>query len=779
MNQSAERKGVGRGAWFRLRLIFLPQVPGPALWALVLVIALAFCSLFETAHALTFDYDPLRPTELRTCDDHRYRGREEAAQECYTELFVSSRNDALRAQAVWAMGDLAAANVLFRQYLRVSPNAVIPRNAWGRLYLETHQDDEALKLFREALKIDAANVQAKLGMAQIFVNRFEGQARALVAEVLKKNDDLIEAHLLLARMDLEEGKLEEAERSVDRAFTLTEKQKQPPLEVYALRATLDLMRGGDGAKWIGRALAYNAHYGSVYEAMAHSEVIRRRYLQAAALLRKAVEVEPGLSSAHAELGANLLRLGATEEGQKHLATAYEGDPYDITTVNSLRLLDRFNEFEASTSNDEFPVQLRLHNKEAAALHPYVLQLAQQSIATYAKRYHFKPTQTITVELYPNHDDFAVRVAGLPGIGLLGVTFGYLVAMDSPSGRPVGDFHWGSTLWHEMAHVFTLEATDHRVPRWLSEGISVFEEWRTGPTPGVVVTPDVLRAFNDGKFLKIEDLDSGFIRPNYPNQVQVSYTQAGLTCLFIEQRFGFDRLVAFLYEFKKEISVAAAVKSALSISAAEFDRQFDTFMKQRYAKILPKAEEWQRNYEAAEKAAQKEDWSAVVEPARATIELYSEHVGEGSPYLVLAKAYDNLKQPERALQTLLDYRRAGGWDPNALRELAQQLQNAKRNDEALDVMLAINYSDPLNADSHQRYADASLAANRPQDALREYKALLALNTHDTATAYLGAARSLRMLGDRAGSRRNVLQALEAAPYFRDAQNFLLEMVEERE
>jgi tetratricopeptide (TPR) repeat protein len=247
MNQSAERKGVGRGAWFRLRLIFLPQVPGPALWALVLVIALAFCSLFETAHALTFDYDPLRPTELRTCDDHRYRGREEAAQECYTELFVSSRNDALRAQAVWAMGDLAAANVLFRQYLRVSPNAVIPRNAWGRLYLETHQDDEALKLFREALKIDAANVQAKLGMAQIFVNRFEGQARALVAEVLKKNDDLIEAHLLLARMDLEEGKLEEAERSVDRAFTLTEKQKQPPLEVYALRATLDLMRGGDGA----------------------------------------------------------------------------------------------------------------------------------------------------------------------------------------------------------------------------------------------------------------------------------------------------------------------------------------------------------------------------------------------------------------------------------------------------------------------------------------------------------------------------------------------------
>jgi tetratricopeptide (TPR) repeat protein len=729
--------------------------------------------------ALTFDYDPLRPAELKPCDDHRYHGREEQAQECYTELFVSSRNDALRAQAVWSMGDLAAANVLFRQYLRVSPSAILPRIQWGRLFLETHQDDDALKLFREALNVDVANPQAKIGMAQIYARRFEGQARALVTDVLKQNDELIEPHLLLARMDLEEGKLDEADRSLDRAFALTEKQKLPPLEVYALRATLELMRGGDGSKWINRALAYNPHYGSVYETMAHSEVMRRRYAEAVTLLRKAVEVEPELSSAHAELGANLLRIGVTEEGQRHLATSYEGDPYNVTTVNSLRLLDRFNEFEATTSKDEFPVQLRLHKKEAAVLHPYVLQLAQESIATYSKRYNFKPAQPITVELYPNHDDFAVRVAGLPGIGLLGVTFGYLVAMDSPSGRATGDFHWGSTLWHEMAHVFTLEATDHRVPRWLSEGISVFEEWRTGPTPGVVVTPDVLRAFNDGKFLKIENLDSGFIRPNYPNQIQVSYTQAGLTCLFIEQRFGFDRLVSFLYEFKKDASVASAVKGSLGISAAEFDRQFDAFMKQRYAKILPKAEEWQRNYEAAAKAAEKEEWAAVIDPARATIDMYAEHIGDGSPYLLLAKAYEKLNQPERALQTLLDYRRAGGWDPDALRQLAQLLVNAKRTDEALEAMRAINYSDPLNADSHLRFADTSLAANHPQDALREYRALLALDTHDKATAYLGAARSLRKLGDRAGSRRSVLQALEAAPSFRDAQNLLLEMVDERE
>jgi tetratricopeptide (TPR) repeat protein len=318
-----------------------------------------------------------------------------------------------------------------------------------------------------------------------------------------------------------------------------------------------------------------------------------------------------------------------------------------------------------------------------------------------------------------------------------------------------------------------------VPRWLSEGISVFEEWRTGPTPGVIVTPDVIAAFRDNKFLQIEALDSGFIRPSYENQVQVSYNQAGLTCLFIEQRFGFDKLVALLEQFKRDVSVSAAIKSSLNISAAEFDREFDDFMKQRYAKILHKTDEWQQLYDAAVKAAQQEDWPGVIEPAQQSIALYGEHVAQGSPYLLLAKAQNKLQQPEAALQTLLNYRQAGGWDPEALRQLAKGLQKAHRDAEAIEVLNATNYSDPLNADVHMQLGEALLAANRSKEAVREFQVLLALHTHDEAAAYFGLAKALRANGDQAASRRNVLQALEIAPHFRPAQEMLLDMVEVRE
>src|SRR5690606_37654928 len=190
----------------------------------------------------------------------------------------------------------------------------------------------------------------------------------------------------------------------------------------------------------------------------------------------------------------------------HLALAYRGDPFSAQIVNTLRLIDSFDRFvvinrdrEGAPGEPPPPgVILRLHQDEAPVLEPYVFDLVNRSIDTFSERYGFELEEPVVVELYPDHDDFAVRTSGLPGIGLLGVTFGYLVAMDSPSGRSASEFHWGTTLWHEMAHVFTLEATAHLVPRWFSEGVSVHEEWATGPLPGRHIALPFFEAMKEEK-----------------------------------------------------------------------------------------------------------------------------------------------------------------------------------------------------------------------------------------------------------------------------------------
>lgn len=735
-----------------------------------------------TVGAQSIDYDPRRPVELRPCDEHRHHGRSEQARACYAKL-LESPTPIVQAEAAWAVGDIQLANRMFRDIVQNNERAVQPRVRWARLFLQTHQYSDAVELFGEALKAFPNDVHAKLGLASVYAERFEGQARPLVEDALKQDGDLIEGHLLTASMDLEEGQLDDADKALDRAMRVVSKEKLPPVEVYTLRASLEMARGNNPDQWIKRILDYNPRYGAMYQQLAHFEIMRRRYKEATVLLRRAVEVQPDLWGAHAELGSNLLRLGNVEEARTHLQAAYSGDPYSPTTVNSLRLLDRIDEFSISEDpvvigQDTYQVQLRLHKKESDVLRPYVLDLTGRSIQSFSQRYGFKPREPITVELYPDHDDFAVRVAALPGIGLLGVTFGYVVAMDSPSSRPTSEFHWGSTLWHEMAHVFTLEVTDHHVPRWLSEGISVFEEWRTGPTPGVAVTPEAVAALEKKQFLPVADLDSGFIRPSYPGQVQVSYMQSGLVCLFIEQRWGFEQLGALLRQFDGKRTTAQAIEATFKIAPAAFDKEFDTFVRARFANVLANFEDWQRQMQAARQAIQKERWADAVEPARRAVALYPEHVGGDSAHLMLAKALDKLNRRADAMVALEDYRRAGGWDPGALRELARWLDEAGRTQDATDLMVALNYSDPLNADVHGQLGERLLTAGRNEEALREFQALLALNTLDQAPAHYGMARALREMGDKSGSRRHLLDALATAPHFKPAQALLLKMIEER-
>lgn len=751
-----------------------------------LLFTLAFSVVIGAAHGQSIDYDPRRATDLRPCDDLRHRGRIDEARQCYGELTRVSPNLLYHAEAAWALNDQKRANALFRELMDNRRAGVHARVRWGYLFIETHQYSDAMAVFQQALKTFPNDLQAKLGIARVYAETFDGQARTLVEQILAEDDTLLGAHLLLAKMSIEEGKLDEAEKSLDRATRLAEQQNMPPLDIYSLRASMERVRGEEGRnKWVTRALDYNPRYGGIYATLAHAEVMRRRYAQAVDLLRQAVATQPDLWSAHAELGANLLRLGQMEEGQKHLATAYSGDPYSTTTVNTLRLLDRLPEFEVfrtqvSTAdpNVNFELHVRLHKSEADALRPYVVDLARSSLQTFSQRYAFQPKSPVVLELYPDHDDFAVRAAGLPGIGLLGVTFGYVVAMDSPSGRPPGEFHWGSTLWHELAHVFTLEATDHHVPRWLSEGISMFEEWRTGPTPGVTVPPGTLVALRDGKFLGIDDLDSGFIRPSYPDQVQVSYVQAGLICYFIEQQYGFEKLAALLRQYDGKRTTPAAIQAVFKMPSREFDEQFNAFVRKRYDAALGRLDEWREAHGRAVDALAQENWTEAATQAQRAISIYNEDTSPGSAYLIAAKALDKLNRRQEALATLVAYRTAGGWHPEALRQLGEWYEQADDKASARDVWTALNYVDPLSQGHHGKLAENYLSSQRFDAAEREYRVMLALNPHDVAPSHLGIARALQAQGDQRASRRHVLQALEAAPMYKPAQELLLQMHEER-
>jgi Tfp pilus assembly protein PilF len=81
---------------------------------------------------------------------------------------------------------------------------------------------------------------------------------------------------------------------------------------------------------------------------------------------------------------------------------------------------------------------------------------------------------------------------------------------------------------------------------------------------------------------------------------------------------------------------------------------------------------------------------------------------------------------------------------------------------------------MDLEVHQRLAELFAELGRHAGAVRERRAVLALDPVDRPEARYQLARALFAAGDAAGARREVLAALEEAPAFERAQELLLEI-----
>lgn len=750
-----------------------------------LLLALGACWTATPAHARPIHYGAVADAALALCDRMSWRGRSREANGCYRAILESDAPDAMRAEAAWALRDLHAANRLFRSAAKENPADPDILSRWGDLYADSHQDAEAMDIYREALAADAEHAFAMLGAARVLVGGFDEAANAYL-EPLLSNATLpdgarVGAWLLVARIALENHDADEADHNIGRAEALIARNDWPPLEAYALRAALDLINDVRDSQWTGRSLEYNPAYGGIYAIPAHFYVISRRYRDAIDLYQKAVDIEPGLAAAHEDLGVNLLRDNQIDRARRHLELAHEEDPFSPVAVNTLRLLDSFSDFpllqdpETPADDGRLPIILRLHREEAAAIAPYAIDLTRRSIDEFAARYRFEPKEPVVIEMYPDHEDFAVRTAGMPGLGILGATFGYVVAMDSPSARSTDEFQWGTTLWHELAHVFTLEASDHRVPRWFSEGVSVYEEWRSGPTPGVRIPMPVYAAIRDDKFLPVATLDQGFIRPSYPDQVIVSYMQAGLICQYIDRRYGTEKLALLLTKFADGLDTPDAFRSVLDVTTPQFDRDFEAFLAEEHGAVLGVLDDWHKAHASVTAEIAAEDWPAVVESANRMIAMHPGYVETDSPYLMLAEAREALGSRTAAIDALETFWRRGGYDPGALKQFATWLEEAGRAEDAMRVLETVLFVQPLDNALHERLGRMLLEHGNADAALREYQVVLAQDPHDKASAFYRVAEAHKAIGNFDESRDNLLQALDVAPGFRPAQRLLLELM----
>ncbi len=709
---------------------------------------------------------PLAAQKLPDCLDLRHHGKKNEARRCFTGL-LRSADPYARAEAYWGLGQHEQARDQFRLAVERNPKNPDYRVRWGRLFLERFNPDDAAALFEEALALRKDHPGALVGLALIAAETFERRAVELARKAAETAPDPAEARELLARLALEEDDRARAIEEAGKALAASPEA----LDAMAIRAAIDWLDERADTPWIERILKINPAYGKAYATGARFLVLNRRYEEGISFYRKAIELDPELWEARSELGINLMRLGRDAEARKQLALCYDNGYQSDPTVNALRLLDSYKNFVFHKSGAGV---LKLHQKEAEALRPYFEAELARAHRTYERKYGFRLAEPVRVEVYPDHEDFAVRTRGMPGLGALGVSFGPVVAMDSPSSRRKGAFHWASTLWHELSHVYVLTATNHRVPRWFSEGMAVHEETAASAEWGDRLDPHVIRAIREKKLLPVAELDRGFVRPSYPAQVPVSYFQAGRICDYVTSSFGFDKLLAMMRAFGQRKTTAQAIQEVLGIAPEEFDRRFLAWLEGETRIPVQGFEEWRMRLESLAALARDGKHEEVVRQGPAVRDMYTDFVEAGSAYELIAASHLALNDKPAAAAELERYARAGGRSPALLKKLAALEEEAGRKKEASAALARLINIDPLDEETHRKLGDLWLEQGNAEGAVREYRVVVALNPLDQAAAHYNVAKAWRAASNLEQAKEHLLLALEAAPGYRPAQRMLLEL-----
>jgi tetratricopeptide (TPR) repeat protein len=714
-----------------------------------------------------FSHAAQPPAAVRQCLGQRLHGQEPAAQKCFMAL-TRDTSPYLRAEGAWGLADYDAANTEFRAAAAQADGNALYRSRWGALLHERFNNVDAAGLFKEALQRDPKDAQAMLGLARVSADGFDNQAVSWAQQALAADPKLAAAHELLADLALQDDQPALAAKEADAALALDAEA----LDAMALHAVIEILDDRSPDAWWARIHAINPLYGQGYAIAAEHLIFNRRYQDGVAMYRQALELSPRLWSARSELGINLMRLGQDEEARQQLTQCYQSGYRNDATVNSLRLLDTLKDF--ATFTDATTI-LKLNRKESDLLYPYFHEVLTQAIAAYRTKYHMELDGPVQVEVYPDHEDFAVRTLGMPGLGALGVTFGQVVAMDSPSGRKPGEFHWASTLRHEMSHVFILKATRHRVPRWFTEGLAVHEETEASPEWGDSITPDIIVALRDHKLLPVAELDRGFIHPQYETQVLVSYFEAGRICDYIQAHWGQAQLLDLVQQFAIPRSTPEAIRTVLGLEPAAFDAQFQAWLNQDTASLVSGFDAWHKQLAALVSAARAKHNDEVLAQADAVIALYPDYVFDANAYQMLAAAALAEDKPAIAISALKRYVQHRGREPAALEQLAKLQQDAGDPPGAIATLQKINLIDPVfDTDSHRRLGNLLMDAKDFGGARREFGAVLALHPLDQAQANYDLARACHAAGDANCAMNAVLAALEAAPDFKPAQKLLLEL-----
>jgi tetratricopeptide (TPR) repeat protein len=682
-------------------------------------------------------------------------------------------------------------------------------DAWlaaGELALAKHDYDLAARTFEDGLKEAPNHPDLLHGLARAYAPSDRAVMVASLSKALEQNTNHVPSRLLIADHLIDAEEYAKAHEELDLALAVNPNHP----EAWAYKAVLAHLVNQPEAEAEARAkaLAYLRANPRVDHLIGLKLSLKYRFKEGSGYQRRALELDEKYLPARIQLAQDLLRLGDAEQGWALADAVHQDDGYDVTAFNLVNLRDQYKRF-ATLTNDHFIV--RMAEREAAIFGQDVLQLLTEAHAVLTKKYDITLEQPTLVEIFDDPRDFAVRTFGMPGNpGYLGVCFGDVITANSPSSPAGNSTAWASVLWHEYAHVITLNLTRNKMPRWLSEGISVYEELVVDPSWGQRMIPEYIEFILGDKMHPVSNLSGAFLTAKNNLDLQFAYYQSALVVEFLVKEYGFPKLVAIL----RELGEGTEINTAIAKHTEEIETIDEKFIDyaRAQAREIGKGLDWKKpeiaaggagprdlgeflrsaapagmaadllrsqpnNYWAfiagAEEAIAAKDW----EEAKTLLDRMFKRAENGfqtpRPYMLRAVVERNLSNTDAELKSL---EQAASVDGNRLDVFQRLLEIEEKNENWPAVATwsrrAIGMN-PFNSAAYRSLARSAEKMEQPDAALTAYETMLKLDPLNPAELHFQVA-SLRKTTTPALAKRHLLLALEDAPRFRAAHKLLLEL-----
>jgi tetratricopeptide (TPR) repeat protein len=687
----------------------------------------------------------------------------------------------------------AVLEVFFDRVLKADSKFVDGHLAIARLALDKADYQEAVKSLKVAVELRPEDPQIHYLLAKAWAPSDAAQAEEHLTTALELNARHPDSILMRARQLIDAEDYDAGGLLLDEVFSINPTH---PL-AWAYKAAIAHLQGNYQLEGECRKTALSTWElnPEVDYLIGETLSLHYRFAEGLKYQRRSLRMDPNYMPARFQLAQDLLRTGEDDEGWSIVDQVATADKYNVVAFNLKTLENRISKF---TTLEVPGFIIRMDTSEAKIYGPRVVALLQEAKRVLSQKYQFELTQPVTVEIFTQQSDFAIRTFGLPGgAGFLGVCFGSLITANSPASQGESPSNWESVLWHEFCHVITLQKTNNRMPRWLSEGISVYEELQRDPSWGQSMTPLYKTMLLSDDFVPLSELSGAFLNPKSPIHLQFAYFESSLAVRYLIETHGMGLMQKLLVDLGMGIPIDVAFADRYGDTDA-LDQDFQRFVHDLAESFLPEVdfgreglppraspadlEQWlvdhPQSYVArrqiVENLMSQQKWSEALDAAHELQKLYPQDSDPGGALDLLSTIARELSDSRLELETLQQLADLSCDNVPALLRLIALCKESEQWELLALYSQKLLSVQPLIPTGHEGLVTAAKQLQRPELAIESLQALQEMQPLDPAGIHFELAEMLTATKRIEQARIEVLLALEHSPRYRDAQKLLVKI-----